>query len=182
MTTDQQAPTTTGDDDPLAGSPRGRLAISVLILAILFCAAISTMPPSVLRGEALTVVRPVLGATNLEQGWGVFANPRQLSSVVVTRIDHADGSVTVLEPPAPVGPSAYWEYRWRNLLSQLGGRDREADRLAYARWVAATDLAAGEEPVRVTLIRRGSEMKAPGPGPDFGPPQENVVFSLEVGR
>lgn len=163
-------------------TPRGRRVLTAFLLVTMVAIGVSVMPDSTIRTSAMGVVRPYLLATGLDQRWGVFApNPRQDTSHLEARIDHADGTVTVWTAPPATGVSEYWNYRWRKYAEQLWvERDRREERRALAAWVIDRERAEGREPVRVTLVRRTAESLPPGPGPDQGPWREEPISLTTV--
>lgn len=159
-----------------------RLLLSIFLLVSLVATFSSVMPNSLIKDGLLTVTRPYLFATGLDQHWGLFApNPRLDTSYVFARVDHTDGTVGIQGIPTGAGPSEYWNYRWRNYGEQLWtAADADPERRAFAPWVVDRDRAAGRQPVRVTLLRRTASNLPPGPGPDEGPWQDVPFFSSMV--
>ena len=97
-------------------------------------------------------------------------SPPRTTNDVVARVDRADGTVGVYPLDGGNGVAEYWDYRWRKYGEQLWKkRTAERERIAFARWIADQDRAAGHEPVRVTLVRdQPRRTSRPGPGPDEG--------------
>ena len=167
----------------LVGTPRRRLVTSAFIVLTLLAIGVSIMPSSEVKSEALTVARPYLGVTGLDQSWGVFSpDPRRYTSSVRTIVERADGTTAVIGHPDGAGLAEYWDYRRRLLLTQLSALGRVEDYSPYARWVADQDRAAGHQPVRVSLVRRSALLAPPGPGPDRGPWTDKVLFRAGVAR
>lgn len=182
-TRDGAPPDEVEDRPGLGDSPRRRLGLSAFIVITLFAIGVSVMPASMLKNSLLTVAQPYLGVTGLDQSWGVFApEPPRRTGTILTVIQRADGTSVTLPQFGADGLDEIWDYRRRTFVSQLGGPNREADRAAYARWVADQDRAAGHEPVRVTLVWRNVALAPPGPGPDESPWGRAVIFTLAVAR
>lgn len=185
MDTDARDPVSPNDTDrtaALEGTARGRLAVSAFVVVTLVAILAVTMPDSAIKGHLLTVTRPFLLATGLDQRWGVFApNPRLETSYVAVRVERADGTVSVVDLPHDGGISEYWNYRWRKYGEQLWtGKENERERLAFSRWVIDRERAAGRTPVRVTLLRHTAANLAPGAGPDQGPWRDVPFFTTTV--
>ncbi|MEJ2884950.1 hypothetical protein [Actinomycetospora aeridis] len=178
--------TTREGDAPEAESlGRGRrLGLSVLIVLTLLGMVASTVPPSLVKSTLLDLTQPYLLVTGLDQSWGVFApNPPRSSNDVLARVDRADGTVGVYPLASGDGLSEYWDYRWRKYGEQLWTkRGAEHERVAFARWFADQDRAAGHAPTRVTLVRITVPNLPAGPGPDTGAPGETPFFTLPVAR
>jgi hypothetical protein len=178
--TDQRA-----EDHELSPTTRPwpRLGVSMLIVVILVAIVTSNAPDSTIKDGLLVVMRPVLAATGLDQRWGVFApNPRLETSNVAARVDRADGTVGFYPLAADAGISEYWNYRWRKYGEQMWTQQSaERERVAFARWLADQDRAAGHQPVRVTLLRITRTNLRPGPGPDAEPWREVPFFTLPAG-
>lgn len=173
---------TPGERDP-AGAPGRRLAASMFIVLTLVAIFASNAPNSAIKGGLLTVAGPYLAITGLDQKWGVFApNPRLETSNVVGRVERADGTVGDYPLESGAGISEYWNYRWRKYGEQLWTRPTaEPERVAFARWIAGEDRAAGHVPVRVTLLRVTRTNLPPGPDPDAEPWREVPFFTMPVG-
>jgi hypothetical protein len=131
---------------------------------------VTNLPESKLRREAMKPAGAFLRATGLDQDWRVFApDPRQASLRIEARVHFDDGSVATWRPPAGGDlAGAYWDYRWRKWLENTI-QDANRDVL----WKPAAAFAvdelgrAGRTAVRVTLIRRWQDLRAPGtPGLD----------------
>lgn len=143
----------------------GRTALSVLLVVILLAVGVSNLPNSHTRTTAMKVVSPVLNATSLGQGWGLFApNPTRRTLRVLARIDYDDGTTGVWRTPSadPV-IGEYRFYRWRQLsVDAQAGKYRRVLWESLARWVARQHDDAGRTPVRVTLVRRVARTPLPG--------------------
>lgn len=176
-------PESTEPDSPeLAGTPRRRLLVSVLLIVTLVGMFSCLMPDSVLKDGLLTVTRPYLVATGLDQHWGMFApNPRADTSFVVARTDNADGTTDEYTLANAAGFSEYWNYRWLKYGEQMWTQNENVkDRTAFALWVVAQQRQQGHHPVKVTLIRRTTPNLPPGPGPDTEPQRDIPFFSATV--
>ena len=171
------------DEPALEGSSRRRLAISALIVLTLLAIFASNAPDSTIKAGLLTVTRPFLFVTGLDQRWGMFApNPPRETENVAARVDRADGTVGIFPMESGDGLTEYWNYRWRKYGEQLWQVQlAERERTAFARWVADQDRGAGHAPRRVTLIRLTQENLPPGPGPDAGEWREIPFFTMPVG-
>ena len=182
--TDTSEPATQAVDEAApAGRPGQRLAVSALIVLILLSLVASNAPDSAIKDGLLTVTRPFILITGLDQRWGVFApNPRLETSNVAARVERTDGTVGVYPVDSGAGLSEYWNYRWRKYAEQLWTRpSAERERSAFVRWVAEQDRAAGHLPLRVTLVRVTRPNLPPGPGPDNEPWREVAFFTTTVG-
>ena len=169
--------------DEIVGGPWQRLAISALIVLVLLTLLATNAPDSAIKSSLVGVLRPVILVTGLDQRWGVFApNPRIETSNVVARVERADGTVATYPLDSSAGLSEYWNYRWRKYGEQLWtAPSAERERVAFARWVADQDRAAGHQPQRVTLLRITRPNLPPGPGPDTGPWSEVAFSTTTVG-
>jgi hypothetical protein len=173
-----------GPDDAVPrGRPGQRVAVSVLIVLTLLGVFASNAPDSVIKGGLLTLTRPYLVVTGLDQRWGMFApNPRLDTSDVVARVDREDGTLGVYPLGSGNALSEYWTYRWLKYGEQLWSRpSADRERAAFVRWIVEQDQAAGHQPVRVTLVRLTRPNLAPGQGPDNGPWREIPFFTTTVG-
>lgn len=172
-------------DDAAAPSRGRRLGISVLIALVLLCMLAATAPRSEIKNGLVGLTRPLLYATGLEQGWGVFApSPPRTTNHVVARVDRTDGTVGVYPLDGGDGLAEYWDYRWRKYGEQLWKKKTaERERVAFAGWVADQDRADGREPVRVTLNRIAYVNPPPGAAAgDTGTWREIPFFTTPVGR
>jgi hypothetical protein len=173
------------DDQPtrgLARTPWGRAVLSVFLVFTLAAVISSVMPESTLKDGLGTVALPFLVVTGLDQRWGVFApNPRQDTSFVSARVEHADGTVAVYPIPGGKGLSEYWNYRWLKYGERMWTlRTASDERSIFARWIVDKDRAAGGVPVRVILLRHTRDSKPPGPGPDYSPWRDVTFYSSPV--
>jgi hypothetical protein len=144
----------------------GRALLSVLVTVTVLAMVVVNMPASHLRDALIGPVGWFVRATGLEQDWGVFAPPRNLSLEVLARVDDADGSATVVRAPQRLGLGSYVDYRWHKYEERLRLDERADLWEPYARFVAAGARAEGRDPVCVTLVRRWAPTLPPGPGPE----------------
>lgn len=144
-----------------------RIMITIFVVVTVGAVLVQNMPDSTIKEGLVTVARPYLNASGLDQSWSIFSpNPRARSVYVLARIERVDGSVSFRPLPTSTGPASYWEYRWRKFGERLSRSDGQALRRPYAEWVVDQDRRAGGEPVRVTLVRRTARNLPPGPGVD----------------
>ena len=166
----------------LESTTAGRAAISVFVLVTVLCLVFWNLPDSELKAQSSRVVRPYILATGLNQNWGVFApDPRRQVIDLVARVRYADGTEATIEYPRGgrlIG--TYWDYRWRKWYEAV--RQNRGEHLwpAAAAWFAQRERAEGRRPVRVTLVRRWSDLLLPGEGPERGPWQEFAFYTYDV--
>jgi hypothetical protein len=163
-------------------SRRRRIIITLFVVVTVGAVLVQNMPDSVLKGGLMAATRPYLNLTGLDQTWSIFSpNPRQETAYILARVERVDGSVAFRPIPTGVGPSEYWGYRWQkygeSLTEQGGGR---ALWRPYAEWVVAEDRSEGNEPVRVTLLRRSSTNLPPGVQPDALPFADRDFYTAPV--
>lgn len=171
------------DEGPeLVGTPRRRLLLSIFLVVTLAGVLSCVMPDSQLKNGLLTVTRPYLMVTGLDQHWGMFApNPRPSAEFVVARTDNADGTFDLYPLANAAGFSEYWNYRWLKYGEQMWSQqDNVRDRTAFALWVVQQQRQQGRHPVKVTLIRQTTPLLPPGPGPDAGRRRDTPFFSATV--
>lgn len=181
--TRDESPSDGETTEPVEGTRQGRFALSVLIVATVLAVLASTMPASELRDGLVTVVRPYMLATGLDQTWGVFApDPPRVWTSVFARVDRADGTSATYELPDDAGLGAYWTYRWRKYADQMRLPTSQRERAAFASWSVDRDREVGGRPSRITLLRRSSTNLPPGPGPDSTPLREVPFYSQAVAR
>ena len=167
----------------LESSPAGRLLISAFLVVTVLALVAWNLPASELRRQALRPLAPYVRATGLDQNWGVFApDPRRQTLDFYARITYADGTTGTWRPPsgnALIG--AYRDYRWRKWYEWTTNDSYRHLWDPAAAFVARRERAAGREPVRVELVRRTSDLAAPGYKPRSGPWREETYHSvLEV--
>jgi hypothetical protein len=164
----------------LEKSAWGQMLISLLLLAVVGAIVAINLPDSQLKIDAGKVARPFVDATGLDQNWGIFADPRTVSAYVEAHVDFADGSTKVVGIPASSGLSAYADYRWQKYEEVIRPDDGKALWPAYAQYVANKVRKAGHEPVKVSLVRRFSETRPPGPGPERDPWTSFTFYVLKL--
>jgi hypothetical protein len=151
------------------------LFVAFTVLAII----VLNMPNSALKRDAGQITNPFAQAVGLDQNWGIFSAPRTISAYVNGRVDFADGSSIVIPISTAHGFGAFVDYRWQKYEEAIRGDDGEPLWAAYARYLAGQARSASRVPVRVSLIRRFSETRPPGPGPLRGP-WHNFTFFVYV--
>lgn len=162
-------------------SPRRRIMITIFVVVTVGAVLVQNMPDSTIKEGLVTVARPYLDATGLDQSWSIFSpNPRARSVYILARIERVDGSVSLRPLPTSTGPASYWEYRWRKYGERLSRSDGQALRRPYAEWVVDQDRRAGGEPVRVTLVRRTARNLPPGPRVDARPFVDEDFYTAPV--
>jgi hypothetical protein len=139
----------------LESSDLGRVVLSALIVVVLISVVAYAAPDSAPKRALLRPGLPLLAATGLGQGWGMFApEPRQQDLEVTVRVREADGRLTTWTMPER-GPliGASSDYRWRKWLEFhfLGQEDIVQATVDY---VVRQQRRAGLDPVRVTVLRR----------------------------
>lgn len=160
---------------------RRRIMISIFVVVTLGAVFAQTMPDSTIKDGLVTVTRPYLNVTGLDQSWSIFSpNPRAKSVFILARVERVDGSVSLRPMPASTGPASYWQYRWRKYGEQLSGSGGRELRRSYAEWVVDQDRSEGGEPVRVTLVRRTSKNTPPGPRADSRPFVDEDFYTAPV--
>jgi hypothetical protein len=175
--------TAPGPAERLEQSRAGRIAISVVLVALLTVVVALCAQPSPVQREIVDAARPVVNALAIDQGWGVFApDPRPVSLAFFARVQYADGLTETWRMPeggAVIGE--YWDYRWRKYLEYV-----TQDPWAGVTWRQMAGFIArdvdrdGRHPTRVTLVRRMQDVLPPGDGPDRGPRREQAYFVLDV--
>ena len=162
----------------------GRALISILLVVMLACIAVTNLPASQIRARLYPLAQPVLNALGLDQNWGVFApNPRRNSLFMFARVRYADGSEETLTTPRGgrlVG--GYWDYRWRKWAEWTTMDEHSQLWQPAAAWFAQRARAQGRDPVNVTLVRRWRELLPPGPGPSRGDWHEYAFYTYDVAR
>jgi len=164
-----------------AVSPRRRIMITIFVVITVGAVLAQTMPDSTIKEGLVTVARPYLNMTGLDQNWSIFSpNPRAKSVYILARVERVDGSVSLRPMPASTGPASYWQYRWRKYGERLSGSSGRELRRSYAEWVVGQDRSEGGEPVRVTLVRRTSKNTPPGPQVDSRPFVDEDFYTAPV--
>jgi hypothetical protein len=164
----------------LEKSAWGRTLISLLLVAIVGAIVAINLPDSQLKNDSGRLARPFVDATGLDQNWGIFASPRTVSAYVEAHVDFADGSTKVVGIPASSGFSAYTDYRWQKYEEMIRPDSGKGLWPDYAKYVAAKVRKAGHEPVKVSLVRRFSETRPPGPGPERDPWTSFTFYVLNL--
>ena len=158
-----------------------RIMITTFIVVTLGAVLTQNMPDSAIKDGLMVVARPYVSVTGLDQSWSIFSpNPRTRSAYILARVERADGSVALRPMPTGIGPSSYWEYRWRKYGERLSGPKGRALWRPYAEWVVGQDRSEGGEPVRVTLLRRTSKNLPPGPRADALPFADEDFYTVPV--
>lgn len=133
----------------------GRWVLSALLAATLASVAIWNMPQSELREKLTPVVQPYVNATGLDQIWNLFApNPPRRTFQVVARIQYADGSLALWQPPR--------NDRWRKWLGSIRSDSSRHLWRPTAAWIAGHHDDGGRRTVRVDLIQRHRDLLPPG--------------------
>jgi len=147
-------------------------------------AVVANLPQSKLRRDALTVARPYLNATGLDQSWGVFApEPRREPSALRARARFADGSTAVWRPPAGDALFGnYWDYHWQKWQEWVLDENHTQLWKPAAVFIARGRDRPGRHPVRVTLVRLTSRLKPPGHHPDHDRTVATSYYSLRITR
>jgi len=101
----------------LESSDTGRVVLSALILVLLISLVAYAIPDSAPKRALLRPGLPLLSATGLGQGWGMFAPEPRISSdgqTILTPADPIGERITVDRqtgwdcPPSPLGALAFW--------------------------------------------------------------------------
>lgn len=157
-----------------------RVIASVGLIFIVVAVMVGNMPDSALRATLDVVADPFRQAVGLEQNWAMYSQPRDISAYVDGRVDNADGTSRVYSVPDGRGITAYSDYRWQKYMEMIRPDDGKALWPAYAEFIADRARADGQDPVRVTLIRRWAQTQPPGPGPLRGPWQDVTLYVREL--
>ena len=146
-----------------AGTPAGRVFLSVLVAALTFTLVIWNLPDdSKVRDEIRPHLERPVRALAIDQSWGVFApNPTRTSVYVSADVTLASGEVVVHEfPDGDDLVGAYRQFRWRKWESRVRlDRNRHMWDDA-AEWVART--YAADDVAKVSLVRTFSTTPEPG--------------------
>lgn len=149
----------------------GRFVVSVVLVAILAMTVIWNLPDSPVEDDLKNLVRPVVLAVGLQQGWELFApNPTRTVVHVSAEVVLADDEVIIHEfPEGDNGVGALRQYRWRKYLRRLRLADYRRLWEPAAAWVAAqyeSDVA------EVRLVREEAFID--------DPLADTLVFEREV--
>lgn len=153
----------------VAGSPRGRAALSVPIALLAIFTIAWNLPPgygpassssSALRRDIMYAGAPVMYALGLDQNWDVFAPPSQQVIHLEAVIKFANGKEERWKPPTATGAlfGTYRDYRWGKYAEQAIADANSNVWQPLAEWVAREHTTATEQPVTVELIRRWYEL------------------------
>jgi hypothetical protein len=146
--------------------PIGRVALSIVLLALVLTVVGWNLPGGAPRDDAHDLTRPVVYALGLDQSWAVFSpNPSTTSVFVHGEVTFADGTTMRFDFPDD-GPwlGAYREYRWRKYERRLR-LDRQRRLWSPAATWIARQVASEDRPVtEVVLVRRFSTTPDPGSG------------------
>lgn len=160
----------------------GRALISFMLVVTLASIGVTNMPASETKARLSALAQPYLNAVGLDQNWAIFSpNPRTLVIFIESHTEYTDGTSSVWPIPADPGLSAYRDYRWHKYAEYVHLDVNERLWPVFAEFVAARERAAGNDPVRVTLVRRVIEQLPPGPGPDNRLLPDERFFILDVG-
>lgn len=150
----------------------GRFRVGVGIIVVSFWIVAPNMPSSAVRDRLDTLWNPAVDV-GLVQDWAVFSpNPRSQSIDVRARLDYADGTIDFWDVPE-FGPGigALRQYRWNKWQERVRLDERSEYWAPTAEWIAEQNVRDGEEPARVTLIRRWIDhepLTADGPSVNLG--------------
>jgi hypothetical protein len=141
----------------------GRAVLSAFIVVLLISLVAYATPDSAPKRAVLRPGLPLLAATGLGQGWGMFAPEPRLQQIdMELRIRDADRRVTRWRIPT-AGPliGASYDYRWRKWLEW---HFMPADQILQSTvdYVVRKQREAGRNPVSVTVLRRLAPLSPPG--------------------
>jgi hypothetical protein len=165
----------------LESSPRGRIALSVVILLFLVAITTANVPVRGFHDQVRKVDDPVLTALGARQFWSVFApDPQQVVSTLEVRFTYRDGSTSTWR----IGKrnpftGAYRDYRWLK-LSENAARSQAA---ATGLLVWATRRRALPKPLtKAELVRSAYDIAPPRqPKDEHGPIRRGVLYALHAG-
>ncbi len=150
----------------------GRFRVGIGVVVVSFWIVAPNMPSSAVRDRLDHLWEPAVGV-GLVQDWAVFSpNPRSQSIDVRARLDYADGTIDFWDVPE-FGPGigAFRQYRWNKWQERVRLDERNEYWAPTAEWIAEQNVRDGEEPARVTLIRRWIDhepLTADGPSVNVG--------------
>jgi hypothetical protein len=165
----------------LESSPRGRIALSVLIVLFLLAITTANVPVRSFHEQVRKVDDPVLTALGARQFWSVFApDPTQVVSTLEVRFTYRDGSTSTwrIRKRNPfIG--AYRDYRWLKLADNAARSQAAATGLL----VWATRRRALPKPLaKAELVRSIYDIAPPGrPVDEHGPIKRGVLYALQAG-
>lgn len=146
-----------------------RVALSVLVTAIVAMVLISNLPASPLQSRLARKASPVLVATGLDQDWAVFAPPRHTSiGFYATATTDSGQQVRWDVPSGGSAVGAYWDYRWRKLVEHVDADAGAALWRPFARYIARDLSKRGLAVTSVTLVRTWRNSRSPT---DYSPAQ-----------
>ncbi|MFN8036678.1 MAG: hypothetical protein U0V73_12160 [Acidimicrobiia bacterium] len=171
----------------LEESRGGRVAISVVVAALVGLMVISNLPAKyAATRRAQSITDPVVERLGLYQGWAVFSPPRNEVLQLEARVTYADGHTSVWHLPKnnPVVGS-YRDYHWQKYMEHaaLRGMSDEWPRLwePLARYIARDVEGPDRKPVRVTLITHRTQNLPLGKGlPLHGPERVDEYYTLDL--
>lgn len=166
----------------LEQSRLGQALISAFLIVTLASAIVANLPRSRVRQDALTVTRPYLNATGLDQSWGVFApEPRRESIALRGLVRYADGSTSRWRPPSGNALTGnYWDYHWQKWQEWVLDQNHRQLWRPAATFIARDRNAQGRRPVRVTLVRLTTHLNPPGQHPAREPTVATPYYSLRI--
>jgi hypothetical protein len=141
----------------------GRTVLSAFIVVLLVSLVAYATPDSAPKRAILRPGLPLLAATGLGQGWGMFAPEPRLQKIdMELRIRDADGRVTRWKIPTK-GPviGASSDYRWRKWL-EWHFMPQDSILEATVDYVVRRQRERGRHPVSVTALRRLAPLPPPG--------------------
>ena len=145
----------------LESSDLGRACISAFLVVVLISLVAYAAPDSAPQRTLLRPATPLLVATGLGQGWGVFApNPRRELIDVVAEVHNAGGRVDRWRFPLAGPFAANRDYRWRKLM-EWNFMDPAIIKLT-ALYAERQSHDAGRRPQRVVVLRRIARLGPPG--------------------
>lgn len=136
------------------------VATSVLVAAIVAVSVLSSVPTSAIKGFVAPVLTPVVRASGLDQGWGMFApNPPRVFAQLEVHVIMSDGKdrVWYLSEDRSM-PGLYW----RKIKEEVIKRKEFRAGLAY--WVVRQMTGKNERPARVVMIAQIETLPLPGKG------------------
>lgn len=142
------------------------LAAQVLIALFLLAAVGQNLPSSQLERD-VAKADTIVSVAGLHQRWAMFSPfPPSREVTVHARVHHVDGSSEHWQPPQPnVFTGALRAQRWRKWTDRIRKDDRHRSWPLVAAQIAREANGDSEQSVlRVDLVRRWSDVPAPGDG------------------
>jgi hypothetical protein len=165
----------------LESSPRGRIALSALIVLFLLAIATANVPVRGFHEQVRKVDDPVLTALGARQFWSVFApDPQQVVSTLDVRFSYRDGSTSTwrIRKRNPFS-GAYRDYRWLKLADNAARSQAAGTGLLI--W-AARRHALPKPLAKAELVRSIYDIAPPGrPRDEHGPVKRGVLYALQAG-